>query len=169
MLPTVSKFLCCCPLRVGVLIIGWFQVIVGLTVIAALSYFLSNPGDFPNSDTDLFSNKEVAIKYFIICIFTLIFGCLLLAAVYKERSSFMRPWIILQIVKVSIELVSLIIGFAYLWYYIFTGANVAQIVEDMFYDLLDFTISLYVLVVVDSHYKQLTQSEYHPILSTRTV
>lgn len=140
MLPTVSKFLCCFRLRLGVLIIGWFQVIAGLTVIAALSYYLSNPADFPDTETDLFNNKELAIRYFIICVFTFIFGCLLLVAVFKERPRLMKPWIIVQVVKVSIEFVGVIFGFAYLWYYIFSGKNVAQIVESMFYDLLDFGI-----------------------------
>lgn len=137
MLPTVSNFCCCFSLRVGVLIVGWFQVIAGLTGVAVLSYFLSNPGEFPD-DKNLVYKKEVAIGYFIVYIFTFIFGCLLLTAVFKERARLMKPWIIVQIVKASFAFISVIFGFAYLWYNVFAGQNVAEIVEAMIYDLLEF-------------------------------
>lgn len=137
MLPTVSQFLCCCGLRTGALIIGWLQVISGLTGIAANCYILSNLKDYP-ADDSVYNTEELTIKYLVVFILFFIIGCMLLTGVFKERPSLMRPWIILQTVSIIISLVSILIGVIYFWYYFFAKRNVGEIVSVLFSDMLNF-------------------------------
>jgi hypothetical protein len=51
-LPTVKKFLCCCTLETGGLIIGWFNIILsflalfGIITALSLTVVAFNHGDF---------------------------------------------------------------------------------------------------------------------------
>lgn len=100
MLPGVSKFLCCIPLRIGGLIIGWFQIITGFTIILFLSITLSFP--------KLISSQAVQHQFdyltLAVFVYQFLIGYLLLKGLHRENLKFIKAWIALQTIHILLVL-----------------------------------------------------------------
>lgn len=128
MLPTVSKFLFCLPLRLGTATIAWLQVVYGLFGIAAIMFILS-----------VEENVQLNVSVYIIlyvCFFVL--GCVLLKGVFRENINLILLWIKLQIFVVIFELFIIFFFTILFWISIFTKEKIQEDVNQMVYALIHF-------------------------------
>lgn len=128
MLPTVSKFLFCLPLRLGTAAIAWLQVVYGLFGIAAIMFILS-----------VEENVQLNVSVYIIlyvCFFVL--GCVLLTGVFRENINLILLWIKLQIFVVIFELFIIFFFTILFWISIFTKEKIQEDVNQMVYALIHF-------------------------------
>lgn len=185
MLPTVNKFFCF-RLNTGVLIIGYIQIIYAALGIIGAICILADPKDFPDDKDDMvLDHLSITIIYLIVFIFNFVIGFLLVRGVTKERPNLMRPWMVVQMAGVCLASFAVLFYVISFWIFVFKSRNVeaivAMIISNLvqlgkhclcFFSTIKFfcyflpVISFYILVVVNSYHKQLTDSSYQPILSS---
>lgn len=190
MLPTVSNFLWF-RLKTGVLVIGYIQIIYAVLGLIGTITILADRKDFPDDKSDLvLDHLSITIIYLIVFLFNFVIGLLLVRGVTQERPRLMRPWIAFTATGVFFASFAVLFYVICFWIYVIKGQNVEGIVAMIISNIVQLgkhssflpvlcvsvvfvffsVISFYILIVVNSYHKQLTDSSYQPILSsTETV
>lgn len=166
MLPGVSKFLCCIPLRIGAIIIGWFQILTGTAIILFLSITLSFPKLLP-SIRHQFDYLTLAVF-----VYQFLIGYLLLKGIHRENLKYIKAWIILQIFHILLVF-SVFLFKCFNFEYdildnILLGESIISIlIPDLINHIL--VIDVYFLIVVISIYTDMTDSAYRPVRARNSV
>merc|ERR1719305_2240894 len=150
-LPTVDRFLCCCELKTGVLLVGV------LTLFGALNITIEDRLTQEQRDalaglggdtTTIFLAFTTAIMaiLLIICIGYLVVASLLIHGARKGKPGLLMPWIIVTVISLIFDVIQIIGNMA--------NAEHAAWVSGLFF----FAIGCYIFIVVWSHRKQLQES-----------
>lgn len=98
-MPTASSCLLCCSLRVGVFLIGYFQVITSVTGMT-VSVFKYLNIHAPESE-NLY--KSSLIVLFCVCILILALGLMLLIGIIQANVNQFKPWMVIQVIVISFQ------------------------------------------------------------------
>ncbi|XP_018911868.2 uncharacterized protein [Bemisia tabaci] len=154
------RFCCCgCSLRMGVLIIGWFTVIVGALMILG---FWPVANRLRGIDISNSPEKRVAvylwvIDYFIDGILLRIAGIILLIGVYAEKPK----CVLLFLIASAVDAVKLVIEIPL---FIFTNIDRSVSVEissdNELYPLFEHPLGLFITLVLTLYFLAVTNSYY---------
>ncbi|XP_075216322.1 uncharacterized protein LOC142321806 [Lycorma delicatula] len=169
-IPELRASLCGCTLETASKIIGWFYLIVGgLTVIGAviINFLIKQVPeskmykDSEHDKKDLFN--IFLIGFGVITWFMAFFGILqilinllLLKGVYERKSNYIWPWVVCQLV---FEVFNIIFELCFDYELEQEPNHKAEVVTNVFIEIIVLLFSLYCIWLVYSYYRQLKRQD----------
>merc|ERR1712013_85362 len=164
-IPTLEKFLCCCQLKTGVLILGALSVVASgvlddldlegqqLQQLNNASTWLGDAGSDLLGDDDGVEKQEAHIGFAIammvlltlLCLFYLVTASLLIHGARKGKAGLLVPWMVVTFLSLVYDLVQII-------------ATVVRLEAlGAVFGVIGFGVGCYLFVVVWSFRKQLLE------------
>ncbi|XP_022189640.2 uncharacterized protein LOC111048101 [Nilaparvata lugens] len=137
-LPRLEQSICGFSLETGSKIIGYFSLIN--RALFMTSTIVKEEGNNGGGKADASTVLMMVVATIIVFALFSIFDILMLVGVYKRRPSFMFPWIIVQVIYIILILI---------------GAISAGSITAIIGSLISACITIYFLLVVNSHYHEL--------------